>query len=149
MSKDNTLIKFGFPESLIKEYDNWYLLLRPDQVTIGSLILITKHNEKKYSRLRRQSFVEFADIVSDIEKILSSLFKYNKINYLMLMMIDPEVHYHIVPRYKMDINFHGVLFKDTGWPSLPDFSNINDVTSEVKCLLLNKIKNRFDNAKYS
>ena len=45
MSFENTLAKFGYPESLIIENDHWYTLLRPEQITFGSMILITK-NEK-------------------------------------------------------------------------------------------------------
>ena len=44
---NSTLKKFNYPENLIKEYNNWYLLIRPDQVTFGSMVLIEKKNKKK------------------------------------------------------------------------------------------------------
>jgi len=39
---NETILKFGYPETLIKEYDYWVVLLRSNQVTIGSLILAYK-----------------------------------------------------------------------------------------------------------
>ena len=34
-----TMQKFGYPDTLIAEYDHWVVLLRPSQVTLGSLVL--------------------------------------------------------------------------------------------------------------
>jgi len=108
----DTLSKFNFPDLLIKEYNYWYLLLRYEQPTLGSLILITKHGENQYSKIAKNGFIEFSEIVKEIEPVLKSKFKCSKINYLMLMMQDPEVHYHIIPRYSKDLLFNDVLFKD-------------------------------------
>ncbi|SVD78910.1 uncharacterized protein METZ01_LOCUS431764, partial [marine metagenome] len=104
----STFAKFKFPELLIKEYENWYLLLRFEQPTLGSLILITKHGETQYSEINEAAFIEFSKIVKEIESVLKSKFKYQKLNYLMLMMVDPEVHYHIIPRYSEGVLFHNV-----------------------------------------
>jgi diadenosine tetraphosphate (Ap4A) HIT family hydrolase len=45
--------------------------------------------------------------------------QYERINYLMLMMVDPHVHYHVIPRYSTSRTFNGVEFVDAGWPALP------------------------------
>ena len=37
-----TMQKFGYPDSLIREYDHWVVLLRPQQVTLGALVLVCK-----------------------------------------------------------------------------------------------------------
>ena len=140
-----TLAKFGYPESLIKEYNNWYLLLRPDQVTIGSLILITKFGEVKLSGLSNESFAEFEQIVKEIESVLSDCFTYDKINYLVLMMVDPEVHYHIIPRYSYDIEFEKEKFTDFGWPALPNLLEINKISKKTFNLLLALLKGEFQN----
>ncbi len=41
----------------------------------------------------------------------------------MLMMHDPEVHFHILPRYAIDQNFEGRIFKDIGWPGMPNLKS--------------------------
>lgn len=134
------LEKFGYPNSLIKEYKNWIILLRPEQVTIGSLVLIEKSFKKKYSEITLKSHQELGFVIKDIENTLKKLFGYNKINYLMLMMIDKEVHYHVIPRYSKDIFFEGVRFFDKGWPKLPSLSCKNNIRKNLRIKLINLIK---------
>ena len=47
---NKTLIKFGYPETIIKEYDNWVILLRKEQTTLGALVLICKENATEFSK---------------------------------------------------------------------------------------------------
>ena len=37
-----TMIKFGYPDTLVREWDHWVVLLRPAQVTLGSLVLAAR-----------------------------------------------------------------------------------------------------------
>ena len=39
-----------------------------------------------------------------------------KFNYLALMMYDPEVHFHVIPRYDVPVLFEGCEFVDPDWP---------------------------------
>jgi len=141
----DTFSKFNFPDSLIKEYENWYLLLRFKQPTLGSLILITKHGETQYSEMEEDSFIDFSKIVKEIESVLKSKFKCQKINYLMLMMDDPEVHYHIIPRYSESVLFHNILFEDYGWPAMPALNKTNDIQISIEKKLLEELIYFFKN----
>lgn len=124
-----TLKRFGHPNSLVKEYGNWLVLLRPAQVTLGSLILIEKSGATKFSFLSPESFVEYGQVIREVERGLTALFKYDRINYLMLMMVDPEVHFHVIPRYETIREFNGITFYDSGWPGLPDFPRALDLSA--------------------
>jgi diadenosine tetraphosphate (Ap4A) HIT family hydrolase len=115
-----TIEKFGYPASLIREYDHWVVLLRPAQVTLGSLVLAAKSDASAYSRLPPEAFAEQARIVADIERALAQFCAFEKINYLMLMMVDREVHFHVFPRYSTTRTFEDVDFPDHGWPAIPD-----------------------------
>ena len=128
---------------LIKEYKYWYLLLRRSQITIGSLVLIEKSLRTSYSNIETESHNEFGLIVKDIENSLKTLFDFNKINYLMLMMNDPEVHYHVIPRYAKEVIFNDVSFTDHGWPSLPNFETVNSVTDATIKELIIAMKTAF------
>ena len=139
---------FNFKDLLIKEYKNWYLLLRNDQTTIGSLVLIEKNFHKRLSNISDSSFIEFGNIVREIEQALNNLFRYEKINYLMLMMKDSEVHYHIIPRYSKDQQYEAVIFKDEGWPNLPDLKNFNQISMKLKLKLLEQIKKELMDSYY-
>ncbi|MEO7655119.1 MAG: HIT family protein [Sphingomicrobium sp.] len=118
-----TIINFGYPESLIREFEHWLLLLRPAQVTLGSLILAAKSDATAYSDLPPEAFAEQAVVVTAIERGLKQFCDFQKINYLMLMMVDREVHFHVIPRYEGSRAFEGTEFPDHGWPKLPDLGS--------------------------
>src|SRR5262245_30787699 len=103
-----TLVKFGLPATLIADYQHWVVLLRPAQATLGSLILGTKGDWTAFSQLPPQAFAELAHVTHCIETGLRNFSAYDKINYLMLMMIDPHVHFHVIPRYAGPQHFEDV-----------------------------------------
>jgi len=135
--------KFGYPDTLIKEYVNWCILLRREQITIGSLVLVCKSDVTKYSEISKASFQEYSGIIKEIEYTLFKLFKYNKINYLMFMMVDPNVHFHVIPRYSKSKFFKGAVFNDFGWPGIPELTKHNQVSSKLFTDLTEEIKKTF------
>ena len=116
---NSTIEKFGYPVTLIKEFDHWIVLLRPAQVTFGSLVLAAKNHATAYGDLPRASFAEQGLVIAAIEQALQRLTGYRRINYLMLMMIDPHVHLHVIPRYDGSHQWNGRDFPDAGWPGPP------------------------------
>ncbi|MEO7815063.1 MAG: HIT family protein [Sphingomicrobium sp.] len=118
-----TIAKFGYPATLLREYEHWVLLLRPAQVTAGSMILAAKGEATAYGALPQAAFTEQAAIVNELEEMLRSAVKPDKINYLMLMMVDPHVHFHIFPRYQGDRSIAGLALTDLGWPGPPDLKS--------------------------
>lgn len=133
--------KFEIEKLLIKEYDNWYLVLRKNQVTIGSLVLIEKNFEQSLSKISQQSFSELKMITSEIEFILKNSFSFDKINYLMLMMEDDEVHFHIIPRYSKSIIWKKKKYIDQNWPKPPNLffkSEISEIDLTILKIFLEK-----------
>ena len=120
---NETLMKFGYPESVIKSYSHWSVLLRPQQVTLGSLILASHSQSHAFSALESPAMQEMAIIIKDIESALTRCFKYDKINYLMLMMVDPHVHFHVIPRYKDFREFESLKITDSAWPGPPNLGH--------------------------
>ncbi len=116
---NETMTRFGYPDTLIKEYEHWTVQLRVDQVTLGSLILCAKADVTAFSDLPDAAFAEQALAIRDIERALAALTDCAKINYLMLMMIDPNVHYHVFPRYEGERSHEGIRIADAGWPGPP------------------------------
>ena len=117
---NRTMLKFGYPESLIADYRHWCILLRPQQVTFGALVLVCKDEAHALPGIPRDAFTELAEVTADIETALSALRPYDKINYLMLMMVDRDVHFHVLPRYALAQEFDGVTYCDRGWPGPPE-----------------------------
>ena len=114
-----TIQKFGWPASLLKEFEHWVVLLRPAQVTLGSLVLAAKSEVTAYGELPREAFEEQADAVASIEQALARWVRFERINYLMLMMVDPNAHFHVIPRYSGSRTWNGIEFVDGGWPGPP------------------------------
>lgn len=114
-----TIRKFGYPATIVREFDHWIVLVRPAQVTLGSLVLAAKSDATAYHQLPREAFAEEADAITTIETGLSTFCAYERINYLMLMMVDPNVHFHVIPRYSEPRDWGGLQFADAGWPGPP------------------------------
>ena len=126
---NNTIEKFGYPATLVREYAHWVLLVRPAQVTAGSLILAAKSNATAYGALPPAAFTEQGAIIAELEQKLRETVKMDKINYLMLMMVDPHVHFHIFPRYRGARSFAGLMLTDHGWPGPPDLKSAVELDS--------------------
>ena len=118
-----TLTKFGYPETAVAESAQWALLVRPAQVTLGSLVLCAKSEALAYGDLPAEAFGEQREMVALAERLLRDLVAYDRINYLMLMMVDPHVHFHVLPRYEGTRAYFGSDFPDSGWPGVPNLKD--------------------------
>ena len=135
-----TIIKFGYPATLLRELGQWVILLRPAQVTLGSLVLAAKSDATAYGDLPREAFAEQADAVALVERALQEFSRYERINYLMLMMVDPNVHFHVIPRYSEPRSWNGVEFPDAGWPGPPQLGGAISLSNEQIAALAGELK---------
>ena len=138
-----TLLKFGYPDTLIQEFDHWVVLLRPAQVTLGSLILAARSDATAYSQLSDAAFAEQAIAVRVIERALARFCAYERINYLMLMMVDPNVHFHVIPRYSEARSWGGIEFPDEGWPGPPSLKSAVEPGPERSAMLRDELRAHF------
>lgn len=137
---NQTIVKFGYPDTLVREYEHWVVLLRPAQATLGALIFACKDEATRFSDISPEAFAEMGNAVADIEKGLGNLFDYRKLNYLMLMMVDPDVHFHVLPRYQADQSYQGATFVDPGWPGPPNVGHDNEASDDVKQSLIEALQ---------
>ena len=114
-----TEAKFGDPVTRIAQTDCWTVLLRPRQPTFGSLVLVCREPVQAFADASAKAFAELHGVIGGIEATLRGFVAYEKINYLMLMMVDPDVHFHVIPRYAGSRNFGSLAFPDAGWPGQP------------------------------
>jgi len=119
--RNDTFNRFGGVDTLITDYCWWSVQIRPQQATLGSLILLAHGTSKTLGDLPDDAHTELGKISRDIETTLNR-FGAQKINYLMLMMVDPHVHFHVIPRYPTNVLFESINFTDPGWPGLPDLA---------------------------
>src|SRR5690606_6678980 len=112
---NETITKFGYPDTLIREYEHWVVLLRPAQVTLGSLIVAAKSNAQEFGDLSADHFSELKTVTTDVSAALKELVSHRKLNWLMLMMVDPHVHFHLIPRYEGKREWEREIFEDKSW----------------------------------
>ncbi len=114
-----TEAKFGDPATRIAQTSHWTVLLRPKQPTLGSLALVCREPVLAFADLSPGAYADLRGVVRRIERALREVSGYERINYLMLMMVDPDVHFHVVPRYSGARAFAGQQYPDVGWPGPP------------------------------
>jgi diadenosine tetraphosphate (Ap4A) HIT family hydrolase len=137
---NETIEKFGYPDTLIADYAHWVVLLRPKQATLGALVLACKEDALAFGDISQEAASELKRATADIEAALTGAFGYDKLNYLMLMMVDPQVHFHVLPRYGEDKEFQGKSFADPGWPGPPQIGEATETDAAFNAALIAAIK---------
>lgn len=137
-----TMLKFGHPASVVAETALWSVQVRPQQPALGALVLVCKEPATAFGQLTPAAFADLQTVVARVEKVLGRFTAYQKINYLMLMMVDPDVHFHVIPRYAGERHHGGVAFPDAGWPGPPalgqavalDAAALASITADLKSI---------------
>jgi len=128
---------------VLKEYTHWVVLFREKQVTIGSVIIMSKHLDKQsLGDVEAKAWAEFGSVCRDVEVAITNAFGAEKFNYLALMMYDPEVHFHVIPRYSKPVEFEGETFIDPDWPNATERVAL-DLANETKRAIEAKLQSLF------
>lgn len=142
-----TEIKFGDPATRIAQTAHWTVLLRPRQPTLGSLVLVCREPVLAFSELSAAAYADLRAVVRCVESALREVSAYERINYLMLMMVDPDVHFHVIPRYPGARSFMGADYRDAGWPGPPDLQSAVTLEPEVRDALLDRLRGAWSRAR--
>ena len=126
--------KFGGEKSRSVANDHWVAQVRPRQSTLGASVLIARRHALSLSGLSPAELAGFGAAVDELERRLRGAFGYDKINYLMLMMVDPHLHFHVIPRYAKTRSFGGFEWPDPGWPRRPDVEAGTDDPGAVEAV---------------
>jgi diadenosine tetraphosphate (Ap4A) HIT family hydrolase len=121
---NKTLQAFGYPENLIKEFEHWVVLIRPKQVTVGSLVLAAKSEALHLGEINSEEWGEFEEVSRYAEEITKKAFGAEKFNYLALMMKDPNVHFHFIPRYSKPVKLGDISYIDVDWPYKTELAEV-------------------------
>lgn len=137
---NDTMKAFGWPETVVGETDHWVVMLRPAQPTLGACVLACKSDATALGDIPAEAHADMAAASRKLEAMLQAAIGYQKINYMMLMMVDPNVHSHVLPRYE-GAKSHGDLeVPDAGWPALPQLGEAVTPTTGQRDALLAHLK---------
>ena len=126
--------KFKPNENKIKEFENWIVVIREKQVTLGASVIILKRQTDSLSDLTGEEMAEFPIILKWYEETCKRCFGAEKFNYIVAMMKDNFVHYHAFPRYSKSFEKYGEVWQDIDWPKVVNFRNI-----EIERVVLNQV----------
>ncbi len=143
---NETIRKFGYPDTLLREFGHWVVLLRPKQVTLGSLVLACKGEVTRLGDVGPAAFGELATVTAQLEAALERAFQPDRFNYLLLMMVDKHVHFHVLPRYSSPREFVGTRIVDRRWPKPPVLSETLEMDPSQRRTLADLLKQAWDEA---
>ena len=146
MMTNPTETKFGDPATRIAQTSHWTVLLRPKQPTLGSLALVCREPVQAFSELSPGAYADLRGVVRRIERALREVSGYERINYLMLMMVDPDVHFHVIPRYSGTRSFAGQDYPDAGWPGPPQLDAAVSLGADARDRLVATLQQAWDRA---
>lgn len=134
---DEFMKKFKIEELLLAKVGAWNVSLRPEQVTLGSIILSLDRPCPTLAGITSKEGEELSEAFEVIEQLFRNTFKPNKLNYLALMMVDHQVHFHVIPRYESSVLFENVEFQDVSWPAPPNLlKNIQMTRADIQDVYL-------------
>lgn len=129
--------EFRLPELVLIRKQHWTLSLRPAQVTLGSMVISANEAATSFAEVGTDAAAELLATMADAERVARRLGA-ERVNFLALMMKDPLVHLHVLPRYSAPVEFAGRTWTDDAWPGPPGLTP-QRVTEEELIELLSAV----------
>ncbi len=131
---------------LITGKDYWQIFLAPSQRYLGTCVIGLKRHCSSLAELEDVEWTEFSRIVREMEFVLDDIFKPVLFNWSCFKNAtfrfknpNPEVHWHLIPRYKYEVEFHGIKFEDPDFGYIPQPVN-HEIPEEVMDVMVKEIK---------
>jgi len=133
---------------LILKTKYWKVLLNTiDQHYLGRSVLKLKRTCRKLSGLTKDEFYELQKIILKMENSLKKSFGTTMFNWVCLMNDayksknpKPQVHFHLIPRYKNKVEFAGKRFVDKKFAHNYKTKYTKKVSEKTLEKIQNKIK---------
>ena len=119
------------------------MALRPQQVTLGALILIPVEPISDFDQVTPTEASTLFEVVARCQVLLRHTFRADKFNLIAAMMKDNFVHFHLIPRYANPRNLKGTTWTDGDWPTLVTFRK-DGQTEEARASVLEGLRANID-----
>ena len=87
--------KFKPETRCIKEFKYWIVCIRGKQATLGDAVILLKRETPNVGNMLPEEGAEFTEVVKWYEETCTKKFGAVKFNYVIMMMKDFFVHYHL------------------------------------------------------
>lgn len=106
--------------NLVYDTEFWKIILNDDQIYLGRCVVVLKRKCRDLSGLSHEEALDFLDnVVVKMEQSLRESFGADMFNWTCLMnnayqeeSPNPQVHWHLRPRYRKQVGFAGEIFTD-------------------------------------
>lgn len=130
------LLKNNGDETFIADFTFGRLLVNLSQTYHGRCLYIFKDHVKDISEADLADNNEFMMEMLIISKVLKKAFGFNRIDYATLGNEVAHYHWHLIPRYKHDLNYNQIA----PWPHIKQQTSkeeLLDISSKVYSALIN------------
>ena len=142
---NDILEKFNENQNFIYKLNDWKLLYRENQVTFGSMVIIYCGDDcDSLSKVSKKSFSDLPEFINIIEKIMRDTYDANKFNYMALMMIDSQPHFHVFPRFAKSVNFCNKKYNDNFYPKPVVIEDNFKLNTATKTKFINDFRKQID-----
>ena len=111
--------KFRTEELYLAQVGGWDIAVRPDQLTLGAMVVSVRSGAFAFTELTAEEHADMGAAFALAERLAITAFGATRINLLCLMMQDPIVHFHVLPRYAAPQERFGETWTDADWPGPP------------------------------
>ena len=112
---------FRLDELTVAEHGDWIISVRPAQLTLGAMVVSTARGELDLASVTPESGADMTRAFATAERLAKDVYGAVRINLACLMMKDPIVHFHVLPRYDHAVERYGHTWQDADWPGPPVF----------------------------
>jgi diadenosine tetraphosphate (Ap4A) HIT family hydrolase len=108
----NTAFNLPSPGFPVWETDAWVLYLNTDQSLLGRCFLMLKRPETDVTALSEAEVAELWAATRQVRQALDRAWEPDHFNFAFLMNQTRQVHWHIIPRYRLKREYSGGTFVD-------------------------------------
>jgi diadenosine tetraphosphate (Ap4A) HIT family hydrolase len=130
--------KFRITDLHVASVGTWRISVRPAQVTLGSMIVSLAADVSSLATMNEAEAADLGRALSLTDRLARSAFGAVRTNALCLMMQDPIVHFHILPRYPEAQYAFGQNWIDREWPRPPQLQS-EPITDEVLAAIRDRL----------
>lgn len=131
-------IKNGKDKHFVKELKTGYVVIGNYADAYGWTIFLCKKHKEELHELDKDFRLKFLEEMAQVAEAVHRAFNPDKLNYELLGNKERHLHWHIIPRYQTEKDYHRPI-----WHSVKR-EPIGEKLEELKLKLLRK----FDNARF-
>jgi len=84
----------------------------------GSFVVISNDDIKSFEEVSAPAFAALGVAITNLERMMKNDFGAVRLNLFSLMMVDPQVHFHVIPRFDKGVEYGGQTYVDEYYPGL-------------------------------